>query len=109
MTNSQIVLDFNDNTTNRNIDVSGISPLGLVINAPIANGALTKTGVGMLALAGNTALVTAAGAGGGTAGGFTGGLKINAGQVRVDNANALSTNANTVTVGTGAATPPSPW
>ncbi len=94
--NTQIQLDFVDNTTTRTIDVSGLSPIGLVINAPILNGKLLKTGSGMLLLnqPSGTGAVTSS---------YSGGLQIDAGVVRIDNIGALSTNPNAVLIGTGAA------
>ena len=53
---------------NNTISTSGLSPLGLVINTPVINGALTKTGIGMLSL--NSQLST-----------FSGGLTISRGGV----------------------------
>jgi len=94
-TNTNLQLDFGDNTTSRTIDVGGTSPIGLIINAAISAGKLLKLGEGMLVLGqpGGTVVNST----------FMGGLQIDAGPVRVDNLNALSTNANAVTVGTGTA------
>ncbi|HEX8913914.1 MAG TPA: autotransporter-associated beta strand repeat-containing protein, partial [Humisphaera sp.] len=85
------------------VATSGLSPIGLSINAGIARGSIIKTGPTMLAL---NAPTTSA-IGGVTTNlptsTFSGGVFVNQGAVRVDNANSLSINANTVTVGTGAA------
>ena len=107
LSDSVTLLDFGAGGVNGEravtINTSGLSPVGLVINAGITRGSITKTGPNMLTLGAPT------GANGAAVNlptsTFTGGLFINQGQVRVDNQNSLSTSANTVTVGTGAADP----